>query len=265
MKSGADGIQLTPCGRDHADTGDHRRRRAAALVHHLRPVGVRHQVDQHQDREDAEEVGGVLVALLHGVDAEPGDREGRGHEGEQHHHVQHAVRLQAEQDVQDGEHRVGAGDRVDRLPSPARDPDQRTGQQIAALAEDRARERHAGRAAALARDADQTDQAVRHDRRGHRDDERLPDVQVVRHDQARAHRQQQHADVGAHPGGEQFTGPGGAFVIRDLLDASGLESTFGLDGFAHQKGARRGGTGNGRDSTRVDGAVTIVLCSESGQ
>ncbi|MBG7699551.1 signal recognition particle-docking protein FtsY [Streptomyces sp. MC1] len=66
---------------------------------------------------------------------------------------------------------------------------------------------------------------------------------MVRHDQARAHRQQQHADVRADPGGEQFPGPRRALVVGDLLDTARFESAFGLDGFRHERGARRGGTG----------------------
>ena len=94
-----------------------------------------------------------------------------------------------------------------------------------------------GRAAPLARDADQADQAVRDERRDRRDDEGLPEVEVVRHDEARAHREQQHADVGPHPGGEESAGPGGAFVVGYRLDATGFQRAFARGRLAHGGGS----------------------------
>ncbi len=163
------------------------------------------------------------------TDPDPRHEEPAGDEGRQGHQDQRGGAPDAEQQVQHGQQGVRAGDRVHGLPAPADHPQQGSGEEIAALPEDRPGQCHTRRPAALARHGHEAHEPEGEDGRHDGHGQHLPYVQPVEDGEPGPHRQQQHGQVGRHPGGEEGADPAGALVIGDGVQAAvlhGQQRTF---------------------------------------
>ncbi len=238
---GAGGDPADAAGGDGPDAGDHHRRGARGLGEDLAPVHGRDQVAEHQDAEDAEEVGRPGVADVQRLPAQAGDQEGAGDEEEERDDDQRGVAPDTEEQVEHGQHRVGAGDGVDRLPAEPGDPEDRAGEEVAPHAEGGPGERGTRGPAPLPGDREQPDHAEGGERGARGDDQDLPEVQLVEHHQGCPHGEQQDADVRRDPGREELAHSAPALVVRDGFDTAGLHRAVGVGGgrVVHEGGSVR--------------------------